>query len=287
MKPNSAQWFRMAIASIAQCPTLAGPGPDGSIHDPTLRSLRHPIGLKSHIFPEIAIALEGRGFMHFQGKSLIFKPPSVILLPPGCTHCEATFSPRSAYTAMWLMGDESLSTALISSFQPGRGWRAPLHRTVRCRSALRLFARVREGVKTGSAFSHAVRRDLLELMVRFYAEEERHDHSDKSRQTTPRYEGLLDQIRNYLNLHFTEPITLPQLAAQVHLTPRYLNRLFHQRSGEAIHEFLTRRRMEEALKLCRQKKRLVKEIAAAVGYDDPLYFSRAFRRYFGRSPTEV
>jgi AraC-like DNA-binding protein len=45
--------------------------------------------------------------------------------------------------------------------------------------------------------------------------------------------------------------------------------------------------MEKALQLCRQKQRLVKEIAAAVGYEDPLYFSRAFRRYFGRSPTEA
>jgi AraC-like DNA-binding protein len=249
--------------------------------------LRHATGLTSHLIPEIAIALEGRGRMDFTDQSLVFQPPAVILLPPGCPHCEAAFSARTPYSLLWLVGDRSLTTALISSFEPGRGWRTPLHRTVRCRSSLRLFARVREGVPSRSAFSPAIRRDLLDLMVRFYEGEESPVRPRLPVQPVQRYAGLLEQIRDYLDQHFTEPITLPQLAAQVHLTPRYLNRLFHRWSGEALHEFLTRRRMEEALQLCRQKQHLVKEIAAAVGYEDPLYFSRAFRRYFGRSPSET
>jgi AraC-like DNA-binding protein len=287
MKWDSDTCFRLAIASIAQCPVLICPGPIAASPRPSRQTLRHPVGLNSHLIPEIAIALEGRGRMDFLDQSLIFEPPAVILLPPGCTHCEAAFSARTPYTLLWLMGDGSLTTAFVSSFQPGRGWRSPLHRTVRCRSSLRLFAHVRQGIQSGATFSSAVRRDLLDLMVRFYAGDETPIRSRQPGRPVQRYDGLLEQIRDYLDLHFAEPITLPQLAAQVHLTPRYLNRLFHRWSGEALHEFLTRRRMEKALQLCRQKQRLVKEIAAAVGYEDPLYFSRAFRRYFGRSPTEA
>jgi len=285
MKWDSDTCFRQAIAAVAKCPVLTCPEPASAASRLIRSSFRRPGGLNSHLIPEIAIALDGRGRMDFQDQSLVFQSPSVILLPPGCAHCEAAFSPRTPYALLWLIGQGSLTTALISAFQPGRGWRTPLHRTVRSRSSLRLFARIRTGIKSGAAFSPAVRRDLLDLMVRFYEGEESTVQSSHSGKALDRYAGLLEQIRDFLNVHFAEPITLPQLAAQVHLTPRYLNRLFHRWSGEALHEFLTRRRMEEALKLCRQKQHLVKEIAATVGYEDPLYFSRAFRRYFGRSPT--
>lgn len=287
MNRDAEACFRMAIAAVAQCPTGRESRP-GTIRTRGPQTAgRHPAGLNSHLIPEIAIALEGCGRMDFATHSRIVKPPDVILLPPGCAHCEAAFSARTAYSLLWLVGDGSLTTALVSSFRPRIGWRAPLHRTVRCRSALRLFARVREGIKAETPDDPAIRRDLLELLVCFYAGEERAKPTGRHGPTLSLYEGLLQQIRDYLDAHFAEPITLAQLAAQVHLTPRYLNRLFHRWSGEALHEFLTRRRMEEAIKLCRQKQRLVKEIAAAVGYADPLYFSRAFRRYFGRSPTTI
>jgi len=279
--------FRLAIASIAQCPGPRGDRPAAAGAAPARRALRHASGLTAHLFPEIAVVLSGRGRMDFRDHSHLFEPPAIFILPPGCAHCEAADSARTPYALLWLVGDGSLTTALLSNFQPGRGWRTPLRRTVRCRSSLRLFARVRAGLPAGSAFNPALRRDLLDLMVRFYESPEPPAAPRAGHSPVARHAGLLEQIRNYLDQHYAEPITLPQLATQVHLTPRYLNRLFHQWSGEALHEFLTRRRMEEALKLCRQKQRLIKEIAAAVGYDDPLYFSRAFHRYFGKRPTEM
>ena len=70
------------------------------------------------------------------------------------------------------------------------------------------------------------------------------------------------------------------------LAPNYLNSLFRQWKGRGIHAYLIERRMEKALELARRGDVPVKEIAATVGYEDALYFSRAFHGYHGFWPSD-
>ncbi|MFW5915746.1 MAG: helix-turn-helix transcriptional regulator [Planctomycetota bacterium] len=63
--------------------------------------------------------------------------------------------------------------------------------------------------------------------------------------------------------------------------------MFREWMGEPLHQYAIRRRMERARTLLREGEMLVKQVARRVGYDDPLYFSRAFHDYFGEWPTEV
>ncbi len=73
-----------------------------------------------------------------------------------------------------------------------------------------------------------------------------------------------------------------------HLSPNYLNRLFRQWTDQSIGNYIPRRRMERAMELCGEGRLLIKQVAAETGYGDPLYFSRAFHRYFfGRWPSTV
>ena len=62
--------------------------------------------------------------------------------------------------------------------------------------------------------------------------------------------------------------------------------LFHQRTGFSPLEYLTRLRLNHASQLMAETALSIAEIARAVGYEDPLYFSRLFRRKMGVSPTE-
>ena len=82
------------------------------------------------------------------------------------------------------------------------------------------------------------------------------------------------------------PVSVNEMAAHAHLSSSRFRRLFHQRTGFSPLEYLTRLRLNHASQLMAETALSIAEIARAVGYEDPLYFSRLFRRKMGVSPTE-
>jgi AraC-like DNA-binding protein len=86
------------------------------------------------------------------------------------------------------------------------------------------------------------------------------------------------------NLH--RAITLPELAGAVNLSPRYFSQLFKIETGIAPGEYLIRLRIEKAAELLTTTFLSVKQVMAAVGYDNKSNFGRCFRKYFGVTPSE-
>jgi AraC-like DNA-binding protein len=69
-------------------------------------------------------------------------------------------------------------------------------------------------------------------------------------------------------------------------SPSAVTRLFRKVTGLSFKQYQTAHRMEQAATmLTAMPNRPVTEIARTAGYEDPLYFSRAFARHFGCSPT--
>ena len=80
---------------------------------------------------------------------------------------------------------------------------------------------------------------------------------------------------------------LAEMAARSHLAPNYFHRLFHRVMGRTPFEYIETRRLETARRLLADPRASIKQIADACGYEDALYFSRAFRRRFGAPPATV
>ncbi len=89
----------------------------------------------------------------------------------------------------------------------------------------------------------------------------------------------------FISRHLDKPIKVTQLAGMANLSPSYFWALFKQRTGYAPVEFLIRLRMHQACHLLNSTDMPVKKIAAALGYKDSLYFSRAFKSIHGVAPT--
>lgn len=94
------------------------------------------------------------------------------------------------------------------------------------------------------------------------------------------------KVRVYLETHFSEPIKLHDLAQMVGMSDQRLSYSFDRAYGVRPMNFLIMRRLEEAHRLL-QNGALVKEAAAAAGYDDALYFSRLFKKHYGCPPAAV
>jgi AraC-like DNA-binding protein len=82
------------------------------------------------------------------------------------------------------------------------------------------------------------------------------------------------------------PQSVRQLAQEVKMTPDHLQRLFKQETGLRLRSVIAERKLGEAAHLLSAADVVIKEVAYTVGYSHPSSFVRAFRRRFGKSPTE-
>jgi LacI family transcriptional regulator len=91
----------------------------------------------------------------------------------------------------------------------------------------------------------------------------------------------------YIAEHFPEPgLSVAGVAEAVSISRRHLERSFRRETGSTIHEFIIKRRMQEASRMLRSHPRAkVGAIAELVGFGPAGNFFRTFRRYFGESPN--
>lgn len=96
----------------------------------------------------------------------------------------------------------------------------------------------------------------------------------------------LERAMRFLEARVDGNITVGELAAMVGMSPSHLGALFRAATGGGPAAFHTSLKMARARALLDTTPSSVREVAAAVGYSDPLYFSRQFRRVHGTTPTE-
>jgi len=97
---------------------------------------------------------------------------------------------------------------------------------------------------------------------------------------TVHFQKALDFIRD----NFMRPINVSEIADHVNLSRSRLYRVFMQQIFISPQQYLTEYRVREAISLLEKRKGSIKEIALAVGFEDPLYFSNLFKQVTGRSP---
>lgn len=96
----------------------------------------------------------------------------------------------------------------------------------------------------------------------------------------------MTKAKDYIEAHYATGITLEEVAAFVNLSPNYFSNLFKEEFDETFIEFLTKTRMESAKSFIEENNYSLKEISFMVGYKDPNYFSRVFKKYFRSSPRQ-
>ena len=96
----------------------------------------------------------------------------------------------------------------------------------------------------------------------------------------------LEKMLNYLNMHFTEVISLQDLADQVHLSREVCCRLFKKMTGKTITGYLEEYRANKSFSLVQSGQYSMTQITEMVGFSNPSRFASAFRKRFGCNPGE-
>jgi len=99
-------------------------------------------------------------------------------------------------------------------------------------------------------------------------------------------EAQLKKIYDYVHANYSDTdLCLTEIAKHVNMNPSYLSRFFKETTNVPLSKYIIELRIQKAAALLKRKDLSVKSIAISVGYSDPLYFTREFRRVFHNTPT--
>ena len=98
--------------------------------------------------------------------------------------------------------------------------------------------------------------------------------------------GLIKRAKEYIKANYSKSITLEDVGREINVSPQYLSKLFKEETGENFIDYLTGIRIRIAKNLLEGDELSVKEICYSIGYSDPNYFSRIFKKIVGITPTE-
>ncbi|MBW7457261.1 helix-turn-helix domain-containing protein [Paenibacillus sepulcri] len=99
-------------------------------------------------------------------------------------------------------------------------------------------------------------------------------------------ERYIEQAIQYMKEQLESNLSLEELVAHTRISKQHLNHLFKQSTGFAPIDYYLRMKIQRAGQLLDLTDRSIKDIGLSLGFQDPYYFSRLFKKMIGLSPTE-
>ncbi|WP_238885873.1 AraC family transcriptional regulator [Clostridium sp. YIM B02551] len=97
----------------------------------------------------------------------------------------------------------------------------------------------------------------------------------------------LKEVLEYIDSHYSEKITLTEIATMSNLSKHHFCRLFKRFTGKTFTDYINLLRINKAISLLKDKDFNINEVALSVGFNDSNYFSRIFKRYKNISPNKI
>ena len=253
---------------------------------------RHP----ERIFPAFVAMFIEAGTLYFteDGCAYTLRPGQWFIQTPGVRHyghqaCEVRtvlhfvhFMPLGEWKIVNKQLMQDLMLSPVSVLDSGEGVRVP-------RMELEVPMRGEYPITTWRELfdqleqEYAPGRGAIEKQARFLELLNRMMWLENEQETR---NSQVQEVIAYIQLHYSEPLTVSEVAACFHFSPGYLTRQIKRITGMTPSELLNRYRMNKARHLLVQSHRSVQQIGCEVGYPDIAVFSRMFKRHAGVSPAQ-
>ena len=126
-------------------------------------------------------------------------------------------------------------------------------------------------------------QDIEEMLRRFF--DSAIAALDQSQQTYRH--KMLTTVKEYIAANLSDSkLHLESIADEVHVTYSHLSRIFKQSEGINVSDYITKMRIERAMRLLRSTSDPISLVSDQAGYSSPYYFSACFKRIVGQTPSE-
>ncbi|MBD5780025.1 helix-turn-helix domain-containing protein [Pelagicoccus sp. NFK12] len=223
----------------------------------------------------ILFVAEGSGWMESRGLKRELKAKQAALIPKR-TNCVYWPSPKSFWNLYWIDFESRGADALLSwtAFHPN----SPILHCAASENLKRHFRAILGAVERGYT-EHTTLQLSLSLIKILISLHENPLDMDNSR-STHRIETAMNSMRDDLS----NPRSLETYAKLAGYSVTQFSQRFRQHTGTSPMNYLNELRIQRAGELLKSSDRAIKDIAHELGFEDPLYFSRCFRKCVGLSP---
>ncbi len=135
----------------------------------------------------------------------------------------------------------------------------------------------------GRLYTESLTNTLLLHLLRHYVAAPQSPPACKGGLATP----TLRLVLEYIQAHLADDLTLAKLAKEAHLSPYHFMRLFQHSTGESLHQYVIRQRVEAAKRLLLHEPLTLADIASQVGFADQSHLGRHFKRLVGVTPKTL
>jgi AraC-like DNA-binding protein len=223
--------------------------------------------------------IHGAGWCELGGQKRVVHPGELLIIPPEAGHAYGA-DEKNPWSIFWVHAIGASMKSLLDEF--GVSVRRPLVFLGLDPQLVSLFEKVIEIVEQCYTPSHLLyaSRTLAHLMGLMIW------HQQQKVQGEPDPRQKMAQSIAYMKMHLNQPVRVPHLAAMANLSSSHYSALFKGHTGYAPMDYFIRLRMHQACQLLDNTGLSVKAVAAALGYEDPLYFSRVFKALNNICPTK-
>jgi AraC-like DNA-binding protein len=233
---------------------------------------------------EMICPLEGKPAIGLNGRWTIAEDGRIQVFIPGAVHGEHYSSPEESYKLLWATVFPQALFLHLTSYSLLNGYSTSMKRlALTSPMCQNLWETSRDKKFSKSKMLQARFHYLLMECLYYYLA----NPATHAAETESYHEQVVEQVKKYIDNYYWEDMSLEKLADIVHYSPGHLNSIFRQHLKVPLHKYLNEVRLRKAYELLISGKMLVKQAAEAVGFSDPLYFSRKFKERFKKSPRDL
>lgn len=262
---------RSALLHLQEVGTLAAVSPHTSARS----------GLASYLFFAVR---SGSGVLCYEGAEYELRAGDCVFID-----CESAYSHRSSddlWALSWVHFYGSNLRQIYLKYRQRGG--KPAFKPGAAQDYLTLLDAICENARSDSYIRDMEISDclghLLTLLMKETVSERANGASRDAAQAAGRKIDMSD-VKEYIDAHFAQPISLETLANRFYISKPYLARVFKEQYGATVTSYVNQQRTTKAKELLRFTDATIEEIAVECGFE-PNYFARIFKRLEGMPPSE-
>jgi len=248
-------------------------------------------GIHSHDYPKLIFVLSGKTRIRMEESILDVEEGNLVVINPGVKHQVLVIDPENPATEFHVgftdvkFGNLAPNTIPTPSDSPVISTKGEVkQRLFKLCASMELENSVYWQGRYFMLKTYVMQ--MLLLLLREQTEPLEITHSFSFESTNKKY--IVEQIINYFEDHYSEKISLDQIAANMYLSTFYISKIFKSETGTTPIRYLIDIRLEKAKELLENGwDGSIQEVAREVGYDDAYHFSKLFKKHFGVSPSHV